>query len=108
MKKLIIVTGASRGIGEAISIEFSNSFDKDAHFLLIARDIEKLFEVRNKIIEESHKRNGNNQVSVLSVDFSKKHEVSDYFKLLKDVFVDTNLNSFGELYVVYNHGSLEW
>jgi len=79
-------------------------FPINTHLLLLARNFDKLTEVRSKLINKS---NNKNQVSILNLDFSLPHQVSDYFKLLKEVFVDTNLSSFDELYAIFNHGTLE-
>jgi short-subunit dehydrogenase len=80
-------------------------FPVNTHFLLFARDFDKLSEVRTKLIDKTKNRN---QVSILNFDFSLPQQVSDYFKLLKEVFVDTNLSDFDELYVIFNHGTLEY
>ena len=103
MNRLIIITGASRGIGEAIAIEFNKM--ANAHILLIARDYDRLCDVRNKLVEANKNRN---RVSILNIDFSLPNQVADFFKLLKEVFVETDLGNFKELYAIYNHGTLEY
>jgi short-subunit dehydrogenase len=103
---LIIVTGSSRGIGEAIATEFGQHFKNDAHILLMARDITKLNQVKKKIL--SSLPNSNNKVSVLNMDFSADYKVNDYFKLIKEILDDDYLANFDELYVIYNHGTLEF
>jgi short-subunit dehydrogenase len=105
MKRLVIITGGSRGIGEAIAEEFNDVFHTNTHLLLLARDFQKLADVRTKLL---NKNKNKNQVSILNLDFSLPHQVSDYAKLLKEVFVETNLSNFNELYVIFNHGTLEY
>ena len=81
MKRLILVTGASRGIGEAIVMELNRIYNADSYFLLLARDSVKLEKVKQKIIDTSEKMN---QASVIAVDFSVINKIDDYYKFLKD------------------------
>lgn len=106
MKHLVIVTGSSRGIGEAIATEFSHHFNNDAHILLMARDITKLNQVKQKILATLP--NSNNKVSILNMDFSADYKVNDYFKLIREIFNDDYVAQFEDLYVIYNHGTLEF
>ena len=105
MKRLIIITGASRGIGRAIATELNRFHNSDSHILLLARDVEKLAEVRDQIEKDSNSRN---TVRTVSVDFSTENSVELYFKILKDALDDVgdNLGEFEELIVIYNHGTL--
>jgi short-subunit dehydrogenase len=103
MKRLIIVTGSSRGIGKAIVIEFAKVFKENAHFLLIARDENNLNAARDCILELS----STNQISLLQIDFSIHLTLEDYFNRIRNTIAESTLQSFQELYVVYNHGSLE-
>lgn len=105
MKRLIIITGASRGIGRAIATELNRFHNSDSHFLLLARDVEKLTQVRDQIERESSSRN---TVKTVSVDFSTENSVERYFEILKDALGDIgdNLGEFDELIIVYNHGTL--
>lgn len=105
MKRLIIVTGSSRGIGKAIATEFNQFYERDTTFLLLARDEVKLTQVQNQIFEDSGLKN---QAILAKVDFSKTNQVSDYFTILKNAFSSIVLNEFEELTVVYNHGTLEF
>jgi short-subunit dehydrogenase len=111
MKHLIIVTGASRGIGEAVTLAFGQQFKREVHFLLIARDITKLNQVKAKLLSQSDQTQSqqtNNKVTVLNMDFSAEYRVTDYFKLIKEEFNEQYLTQFEDLYVVYNHGTLEF
>lgn len=102
MKRLICVTGSSRGIGRSIALEFNKFYSKDTHFILFARDLNKLTEVKNQINEES---NSLNKATTVEIDFSIQHEVADFYKLLKTNIPEIH---FDELIFVYNHGSLEY
>lgn len=104
MKRLILITGASRGIGKAIATELNLTYNSDAHFVLIARDVSRLGEVRTQMEKESNYRN---KIQIVSVDFAIVNEVSIYFNVLKDTLNGTTkLDEFDELIVVYNHGTL--
>lgn len=104
MKRLILVTGSSRGIGAAIALEFNRLYQEDTCFVLIARDQTKLNEVKEKINSE-----GKNEAIVIKADFSVANNVEAYYKLLKDSLPnDEGLKSFDELICVYNHGTLEF
>lgn len=105
MKRLIIVTGASRGIGRAIAIELNSFRNADSHIILLARDVDKLADVRAQIERDSESRN---TVSAVSVDFSLENSVDVYFEILKNGLGDAanNVDQFEELIVVYNHGTL--
>ncbi len=58
MKKTIIITGASSGLGAALAIEYSNSCD---HLFLFARSQERL-----KKIVDICKQNGSNTIGVIA------------------------------------------
>lgn len=113
MKRLIIITGASRGIGKGIATELNRFYNADTHFLLIARDVEKLSEVRDQLEKDSNRRN---TVKVVSVDFSIPNPVDVYYKILKVALLGADLTNedeeneklrqFEQLIVVYNHGTL--
>ena len=91
MKRLLIITGSSRGIGKSIALEFNRVFRRDCVFLLMARDLENLNAVKNQIIFESEARN---QVNITQIDFASQYQVSDYFSLLKNTFPDFENENF--------------
>lgn len=102
-KRLIVITGASKGIGAQIALETNKKFtDKDTQttFLLIARDLAKLHEVKAELIKE----NSQNNVLTLSYDFSRVTNVETLTDILRNNLTDQN---FDEMYVFYNHGTLK-
>lgn len=107
MKRLILVTGSSRGIGEAVVHEFNHLYKTDTHFVLLARDANKLDKVMNKLVNDSC---GQNSASIIQIDFSVVTQLDEYFKLLKEHFAgkQIQLTDFDELTCVYNHGTMEF
>ncbi|CAF0767219.1 unnamed protein product [Brachionus calyciflorus] len=105
MKRLVIITGSSRGIGKSIALEINRIYNKECVFLLMARDIENLNSVQSQIVLESESKN---HVHLVQIDFSAQYQVSDYYSLLKNSFSNLVLESFHELIVFYNHGTLEF
>ena len=53
--KVVVITGASSGIGEATALKFAK---KGANVVLVARRKEKLLEVEKKISQEKKKAGG--------------------------------------------------
>jgi short-subunit dehydrogenase len=97
-----IRTGASKGIGRAISLTFNRKFTENTIFVLLARDLKQLNEVQDQLKKEST----NNKVILKTVDFSNaSYQYSDYKGMLESLLASADLNQISELYVVYNHGS---
>jgi len=67
MKKTILITGASSGIGEALAVEWSKQ--KHVRLLLAARDLEKLEKVSAKCVA-----NGAESI-VIPMDLSSSHSI---------------------------------
>jgi len=101
VRRLIIITGASRGIGLSAAIEFNKRFPQNSHFVLLARDLAKLNEAKEKLLKD-----GSNSIEIVQIDFSNDSlKLDDCIDILNGA-IDSNAN-FGELYVIYNHGTLE-
>lgn len=86
--KIVLVTGASRGIGKAISIAVAQS---GAEVILVARDEEKLKQVKEEINHFKGK------AVVIKADFSKENEVIQLFKQIKEKYqrLDVLINNAG-------------
>ena len=102
--RLIIVTGASRGIGASLAIESSKKYNENTLFLLIARDLDKLEKVRSQMTSQT------NRIRLMQMDFSRAEqtvdELEEKLKLAindDDSFVSSQIK---ELIVFYNHGTL--
>lgn len=61
--KIVLVTGASRGIGKSMSLELAKC---GAHVILSARNIQKLEEVKNEIVENRGK------ATIIPVDLAEE------------------------------------
>lgn len=86
--KIVLVTGASRGIGKAISIAVAQS---GAEVILVARDEEKLKQVKEEINHFKGK------AIVIKADFSKENEVIQLFEQIKKKYqrLDVLINNAG-------------
>lgn len=90
--KIIVVTGASSGIGEASTIQFAK---KGANIILVARRKEKLLEVEKKISQFHVK------TLVCPCDVSQKSQVKKMVENVLDKFgrIDVLVNNAG--FVIY-------
>ena len=90
--KVVVITGASSGIGEAAALKFSK---KGAKIVLVARRKDKLLEVENKIKEFS------GSSLICQCDVSDKEQVNQMSKKVLDQFgrVDVLVNNAG--FVIY-------
>ena len=84
--KIVVITGASSGIGEASAIQFAR---KGANIVLVARRKEKLLEVEKKVSQFHVK------TFVCPCDVSQKSQVKE---MAKNV-----LNKFGRIDVLVNN-----
>ncbi len=90
--KVVVITGASSGIGEATAIEFAK---RGAHTVLVARRKEKLLEVEKKLSSFS------GSSFVCQCDVSNKEQVTEMSKKILDKFgrIDILVNNAG--FVIY-------
>ena len=90
--KVVIITGASSGIGEATAIKFAK---KGANVVLVARRKEKLLEVKKKL------SNFPGTSLICQCDVSDKEQVNQMSKKVLDEFgrVDVLVNNAG--FVIY-------
>ena len=51
-KTVCIITGASRGLGRSIALNFTNLFPKDSVFILLARDTKSLSDTKQAITQK--------------------------------------------------------
>ncbi len=72
--KTALITGANRGIGEAIARTFAKN---GSHLILVARDIESLQKVKESISEV--------EVDIFSCDISKESEVKALFQKITKI-----------------------
>lgn len=113
-RRLIIITGASKGIGASASIEFYKRYPKNTEFILFARDLAKLNEVKNEMLGLTNCLNDEverNRVHTIKIDFSDiKLKLNDYTSCIQNALGidESNLSKFNELIVLYNHGTLDF
>jgi NADP-dependent 3-hydroxy acid dehydrogenase YdfG len=89
MNRIVVITGASSGIGEATAKKFAKNGD---NLILLARRIEKLEHLKKEILSE-------NDVNILiyKLDVRNKEEVFNFFNNLKDEWknIDILVNNAG-------------
>lgn len=102
MERLIIVTGASRGIGATIAIQANRKYASNTIFLLIARDEQKLSQVKDEMVSQSPL----NRVLSIKIDFGLDINKNQIVSLIKQSFDQDELNDVKELFIFYNHGTL--
>lgn len=108
IQRIIIVTGASRGIGKSLSLQTNLKFNENTLFLLMARNKAQLEQTR---LEMLNKKSSNiasqNKIATIELDFSKSSlSVSDLSDLIKQSVSGLSLSNLEEFYVFYNHGTL--
>jgi 3-oxoacyl-[acyl-carrier protein] reductase len=87
--KIALITGASRGMGKAISIAVARS---EARVILVARNKEKLQQVREEISQFDGKS------EIITADFSKEEDVNNLFNKVED--------SYGRLDILVNNAAI--
>ncbi len=104
-KTFCLVTGASRGIGRTVSIEFSKKVADGSVFLLMARSVAALEETKSAILEATTGRN----ISVVTVPVDlEKPNKDTYRNSIESALTQTNTSSvdFQHSILVHNAGSL--
>jgi 3-oxoacyl-[acyl-carrier protein] reductase len=88
--KTILITGASRGIGRAISVLFS---EQGANVILTGRDEEKLNSVKSSLslVNDDQRHN------VYQMDVKYREQINDVFKdlLTEKIYIDCLVNNAG-------------
>lgn len=102
MERLIIVTGASRGIGSVIAKQANQKFKSNTIFLLIARDEHKLSEVKQEMLSQSPL----NKIHSLKLDCGNDLKKNEIIDLIKKICSDIEIKDIKELFIFYNHGTL--
>ena len=90
--KVVVITGASSGIGEASAIKFAK---KNAKVVLVARRKEKLLQVQKEISKYT------DSILVCQCDVSNKLQVKEMRDIVLDTFgrIDVLVNNAG--FVIY-------
>ena len=90
--KVVVITGASSGIGEASAIKFAK---KNAKVVLVARRKEKLLQVQKEISQYT------DFTLVCQCDVSSKSQVKEMVDMVLDTFgrIDVLVNNAG--FVIY-------
>lgn len=96
-----IITGASRGIGREIAIDFSKRFAPDSLTILLARSDSGLKETKDIILSN----NPNIKVETYSVDLGNPKD-KDLSNIVTNSVKDNNISKYELALLVHNAGSL--
>ena len=81
INKLILITGASKGIGKEIAISFA---EEGANLILVARNSNDLQVLKDKLNNDYP----NSRILIFNIDLSSEQGVSDLFKSIKENEID--------------------
>ena len=89
MKKIVLITGASSGIGRATALRYA---EKSYDLILVARRMDKLEKLKDEILKFQ-----NIEIKLLKIDVSCAEEVKDTINSLEDRWkkIDILINSAG-------------
>lgn len=87
--KVVIITGASSGIGKALAGEYAK---KDTHIVMAARNEEKLYKLKNELKDKPC------EVLVVKTDVSQENECED--------LIDKAIEKFGKIDVLINNAGI--
>jgi sepiapterin reductase len=103
-KTYCLVTGASRGIGKTIAIEFAKNVEEGSVFVLVARTAPALEETKKLLLSQTGSKC---QVVTAALDLEKPDK-NTYFKLINSALKQTGKTSgdFDHYILVHNAASL--
>ncbi|XP_060083853.1 sepiapterin reductase-like [Ylistrum balloti] len=99
-KSFVAITGASRGLGRCIALQFGAKFPPDSVFVLMARNLEALENVKSEMISQSP----NAKIVVRQYDQGNTED-ADYFNDIFTELLSTNNISptdFEQFMIVHN------
>lgn len=98
-----LVTGASKGLGRTIAVQFCREAKQDSVFLLLARNKDVLEETKRQMLEKNNSIN----IIIKVIDLSQPNS-DHYRKILMDSlqYVKMSPGNFDHSILVHNAGSL--
>lgn len=103
-KSVVIVTGASRGLGRSFALEISKVVGEGSVFFLMARSMDGLEKTKELILQNQTEKVFE-KIVCTSVDNSKPDE-SEFKKIFDDNFPGSNVSDFEQAIIVHNAGSI--
>ncbi|XP_033744948.1 sepiapterin reductase-like [Pecten maximus] len=98
-KTFVAITGASRGLGRCIALQFAAKFPPNSVFVLMARNEQKLESVKSEILSQTP------NVTVLVRQYDQSSVEKDYFKGIFNEVLSGNYlseNDFDQVMIVHN------
>ena len=85
--KIVLITGASSGIGEATAQEFARAANGNVRLVLAARREERLKQVRSQLLQEFPSI----KIHTLKLDVTKKEQIGPFLLGLPQEFADIDI-----------------
>lgn len=101
---LVCITGASRGIGRQIAVDFASRCNSASKFILLARDVKALEETKSLLVQANSSLPSSN-VTVINNDLANPG-ITPFNDTLDHVLSDINMDEFNSAYLVHNAGTV--
>ena len=97
-KSFVLITGASRGFGQAIAVRFAALVGPESHFLLLGRDVKGLAATKQLILDQASSKN-------FTVGAKSRDLVNAKERDFQELFLDQiPAEQFRQLVIVHNAG----
>ncbi|ESO98896.1 hypothetical protein LOTGIDRAFT_114065 [Lottia gigantea] len=107
-KSVCVITGASRGIGEGLAIQFAKCIAQDSVLILLARSVPDLEVVQTKVLALPECKKSNVKVIIKRFDQGSTNK-EDFESLFSSIFKENNIfvSEFQQGIMIHNAGTLD-
>ena len=100
VKSYVLITGASRGFGQAIAVCFAQVVGQDSHFVLLGRDVKGLAETERLVLTGNDGADSKHlSVRTTSLDLLRAQEEE-----FDAIFVNDVASDYSQVIIVHNAG----
>jgi len=103
VKSYILITGASKGFGQALAAAFAQQLGQDSHFVLLGRDVKGLEATKEIVLRGNEGEDSKGfTVTTKSLDLLGA-KTEDFARIFAD---DVVAGDYGQAIIVHNAGSI--